>query len=139
MILRGLVLSAFLVAPAAGADLTVRVHGAHAARGQVLVTLFAGEAAWLKQPMADAAAAVNGRGEGRVTFPGLEPGSYGVSVIYDEDMDGTLDLNLLGIPSEAYGFSNGARGRFGPPDWGKVRFDVSGDGTAIDIDLGRAE
>jgi uncharacterized protein (DUF2141 family) len=37
-------------------------------------------------------------------------------------MDGELDSNFLGIPTEDYGFSNNARGTFGPADYDDAKF-----------------
>lgn len=45
------------------------------------------------------------------------PASVPVAVAVFQDLDGNrlLSKNAVGIPSEPYGFSNGARGLFGPP------------------------
>ena len=52
----------------------------------------------------------------------LEYGTYAIKVFHDENIDGELDTNILGIPSEDYGFSNNASGWFGPPSWEKSKF-----------------
>ena len=52
-----------------------------------------------------------------VEFDGLPYGEYAISIVHDEDGDGRLNTNVLGIPSEALGVSNDARGRFGPPSY----------------------
>jgi uncharacterized protein (DUF2141 family) len=52
-----------------------------------------------------------------VTFGDLAPGSYAVSVIHDANDNGDIDLNMFGIPTEGYGFSNGARATLGPPSF----------------------
>ena len=51
----------------------------------------------------------------RVVFTDLTPGDYAIAAFHDADGDGELATNLLGVPSEGYGFSNGARGFMGPP------------------------
>jgi uncharacterized protein (DUF2141 family) len=38
-----------------------------------------------------------------------------------------MDFNVLGIPTEAFGFSNNASGSFGPPKFEAARFTVKGD------------
>ena len=50
-----------------------------------------------------------------LVFPDLAEGRYAVSVMHDENGDGELDTNLLGVPTEGYGFSNDATGIMGPP------------------------
>ena len=46
-----------------------------------------------------------------------------------------LDTNLVGIPSEPYGFSRNARGRFGPPSFDDLAIEVGDDDLSIDIEL----
>ena len=36
----------------------------------------------------------------------LEPGTYGLSILDDENDNRTLDFNFLHVPSEGFGFSN---------------------------------
>ncbi len=64
----------------------------------------------------------------------LQPGSYAVAVFHDANGNGKLDTNFLGIPTEAYGFSNDARGSFGPPDFKDCLITITGP-TTISIRL----
>jgi uncharacterized protein (DUF2141 family) len=45
----------------------------------------------------------------------LPPGRYAVVVIHDLNKNGDLDTNVLGIPTEPWGVSQGARPRFRAP------------------------
>lgn len=65
----------------------------------------------------------------------LSYGDYAVAVYHDKNTNGELDTNLLGIPKEAYGFSNNARGRFGPASWDDAHFTVSSNQTKMVIDV----
>jgi uncharacterized protein (DUF2141 family) len=56
----------------------------------------------------------------------VAPGTYAVSVFHDENSNGKLDTNLMGIPREGVGASNGARGHFGPPKFDDAAFHFSG-------------
>src|SRR5687767_1943168 len=38
-------------------------------------------------------------------FEGIAPGTYALAVIHDENRDGELATNLMGMPKEGYGFS----------------------------------
>ena len=49
-------------------------------------------------------------------------GEYAVKVHHDKNANGILDKNAVGIVKEAYGFSNNARGFFGPPDYEAAAF-----------------
>lgn len=51
-------------------------------------------------------------------------GEYAIAVYHDKNENGKIDTNFLGIPKEDYGFSNNARGRFGPASWQDSKFKV---------------
>jgi uncharacterized protein (DUF2141 family) len=55
-------------------------------------------------------------------FEELPFGEYAIKLFHDENMDGELDSNFLGIPTEDYGFSNNASGTFGPADYDDAKF-----------------
>ena len=55
----------------------------------------------------------------------LAYGQYAIAVYHDKNKNGLLDTNMLGIPLEEYGFSNNARGRFGPASWSQAKFTVN--------------
>lgn len=48
-------------------------------------------------------------------FTGVAPGTYAVSVVHDENSNGKLDTNFIGMPREGVGASNDAKGHMGPP------------------------
>ena len=53
----------------------------------------------------------------------LPDDTYAVSVIHDQNDNGKLDTNFLGIPQEGFGFSNNPRIFFGPPSFSSASFD----------------
>jgi uncharacterized protein (DUF2141 family) len=59
-------------------------------------------------------------------FSGIAPGTYAVSVFHDENSNGKLDTNFMGIPREGVGASNDARGHLGPPKFDAAAFHFSG-------------
>ena len=74
-------------------------------------------------------------GEASVELSGLPSDGVAVSCIHDENSNGTLDKNFLGIPKEGYGFSNGAKGKMGPPKFDAARFVPAGDAMEITVRL----
>ena len=56
-----------------------------------------------------------------------------MAVIHDANMNGKLDTNLLGIPTEGYGFSNDARGLLGAPSFSAAGFQY--DGRNLDLTM----
>jgi uncharacterized protein (DUF2141 family) len=60
------------------------------------------------------------------SVPDLNPGKYAVRYYHDENLNGKMDTNLVGKPTEGYGFSNNVTGKFGPPPFKKWLFEISG-------------
>lgn len=56
----------------------------------------------------------------------LPAGKYAIASFHDANNNRELDTNMMGIPNEKYGFSNNARGMFGPPDLEDQLIDVRG-------------
>ncbi len=63
----------------------------------------------------------------------LAYGRYAISAFHDENDNGELDSGIFGIPSEDYGFSNDARGSFGPPDYEEAEFEFHETDQVISI------
>ena len=55
---------------------------------------------------------------------GLPAGNYAISVFHDENDDGELKKNIVGIPIENYGFSNNPSVIFSAPSFNKCSFRV---------------
>ncbi|MEI6851609.1 MAG: DUF2141 domain-containing protein [Bacteroidota bacterium] len=70
-----------------------------------------------------------------IKFENLPYGDYAVAVIHDINNDAKLDKNILGIPTEGYGFSNNAMGKYGPPTFLQSSFVFAGRDEARVIDL----
>jgi uncharacterized protein (DUF2141 family) len=66
-----------------------------------------------------------------LTIANLKPGKYAVRYYHDENMNGKMETNLVGKPTEGYGFSNNVTGKFGPPPFEKWLFEISGDKKII--------
>jgi len=81
----------------------------------------------------DAVAIDEGRAER--TFEEVPLGVYAVKVFHDENGNGDLDTNFVGYPTEAFGFSNDAMGRFGPPSFEEAAFAVETNPTRVRISL----
>lgn len=72
---------------------------------------------------------VNQKGTITYTIEAIKAGTYTLAAFHDINSDKELNTNLVGIPKEPYGFSNNARGTFGPPDLADQKFTVSGTTT----------
>lgn len=59
-------------------------------------------------------------GELRVSLDDIDPGTYAVAVFHDENNNGTLDQNALGIPTEPYCFSRKPKSKWRAPRFQEV-------------------
>ncbi len=120
------------------ATLTGRLTNLRGGRGTCYLALFAGPEGFSRhseQALRTLHVPVSGP-TCVFSFENLPPGSYALAVYHDENGDGKLDTNFLGIPTERYGFSNDARSMmFFPPSFAAARFVVPAAGTAISLRL----
>ena len=144
MILRNLILSASsaagfvlargLNAPATtlaqarddgSSSLRVEVSSFRNAKGTLNCRLFTEAASF---PDGDGArtvrAAISGA-QATCVFDDLPTGIYAVAVVHDENGNGRLDKNFLGLPTEGYGVSNNRTYAASSPKWDESRFNVS--------------
>jgi uncharacterized protein (DUF2141 family) len=73
--------------------------------------------------------------QARCDFADIPPGRYALAVVHDENMNGKLDTNAFGIPTEGYGFSNDVTGVFGAPAFSAASFAYDGRPLALTIRL----
>ena len=71
--------------------------------------------------------------EARCDFENIPAGTYALVVLHDENMNGKLDTNWAGVPTEGYGFSNNARGALGAPTFAAASFKY--DGRNVDLTM----
>jgi uncharacterized protein (DUF2141 family) len=116
----------------------VTVTGATNEKGQVLVALFLDDRGWPEdEDLAFGAVALPVEGTRVVAeFSDVPAGPFAVSVFHDEDLDRELDTGLFGIPTEDYGFSNDARGRFGAPSFEDARLELTaGESRTVTVSI----
>ena len=134
--LAGLALCALLAAQTArAADLEVTILGVERAEGSVLVALYASQQAFTERDPARGVKVEARPGPLRVAIPDVAPGTYSVSVFHDLDDDGVLGKSWVGTPSEPYGFSRNARGRFGPPKFDEMAIRLGDDDARVEIEI----
>jgi uncharacterized protein (DUF2141 family) len=112
-------------------NLTIQVNGLLHERGKVIANLFREGDDVMKIATASlhARASISDR-HAQLVFQNLKYGKYAVTVFHDENDNGNLDHNVLRMPAEPLGFSNGFQlGLFsGLPGFDKLEF-VFGPGT----------
>ena len=102
----------------------VEIVGLRNDKGQALCALFSSSRDFPKKTekaVAHSTSVISNR-HAVCEFPGVAPGTYAISVFHDENSNGKLDTNLMGIPREGVGASNDVKGHFGPPKFDAAAF-----------------
>jgi uncharacterized protein (DUF2141 family) len=144
---------AILVVPGAtharASELHVAVEGIRSPEGSLLIGLYdtaasfnraieeSGKEGFLNDPrrVAGAALRANGVLKAGVVFTNLRPGLYAIIAFHDENGNGKLDKNFWGVPTEPYGFSNGARAHLGPPSFADAVIRITDENAISTITL----
>jgi uncharacterized protein (DUF2141 family) len=118
-------------------ELHVRVHGVRSGAGNVTVVLYGDEPADFlargKRLQRRRVPASEGTVSLCLALPAA--GTYALALYHDEDGDRRLTRNLLGLPTEGYGFSRDAPTTFGLPSFDDVAFRAGPGSTRLEITM----
>ncbi len=123
------------LAHAQTASLTVEVHHFKNTNGRLKVALFNSEQTYLGDSQYSGDTIIYDLDRVQLVFEELPFGEYAISVYHDENENGVLDANFMGIPTEAYAFSNNAPSRFGPAKYENAKFMVESKSQTHSIQL----
>ena len=145
---RALLIVVLWTTTAQAAELRLRVKGVRSDAGELLIGLYAspeGFAGAIANATTNGLAPDKGRliglairakaGDQSAAFTELAPGRYAVIVVHDENDNGRLDANALGVPIEGYAFSNDARGFLGAPSFAAASVSVGEGDACITLSL----
>ncbi len=118
--------------------LTVRVTGARNAKGKIIVYLF-------RDPQGfptDTSKIIRQQSvnidpntmTALVVFKDLPPGMFAVTVLHDENDNGKMDTNFLGIPTEGYGASKDPN-KMRAPTFDEARFLLNAAEQTVNVKL----
>lgn len=124
------------VAPALAGSLSVRIEGIRNDHGKLLLALFDSPAHWPDGDKADVNAEIKARpGFVDFTFKDLKPGLYALGGFHDENANGKLDTNFLGIPTEGFFLSRDPQILFSTPSFDSVAVSVGAGDTHIVVHM----
>ena len=107
-------------------------------KGQLLVAVYNTDKS-MESDAAEAAIArqkVDAKAGASANFE-LPAGRYAIMVVHDENGNGQLDKNMLGIPKEPIGVSNGLKSKLRRPTFAECSFDLSAPGKTVTLQLER--
>ena len=115
-----LALSSGTVAAEELGTVNVELSGLAQASGNVYIAVYDSDDDWLGEDVVMQRKVVIAEAlDGELVRAALQlpPGEYALSIYYDENNNGKLDSNFIGIPKEPVAISNNARPSFGPPKY----------------------
>jgi len=113
----------------------IKVTGLHSEKGQVRIAVFNSSETWLgEHPVYSSTIKVDDQTV-TWTINDVPYGDYGIAAFHDENSNGKMDRNLVGVPKEPYGFSNNLTVILRAPRWGKGKFPVRNPITEISIEV----
>ncbi len=119
---------------ATAADLTIRLDNAPE-DGQLVFQVYDAADAFgdFRDPADEVV--MPARGDGDYQLSGISDGKIAVLVYHDENDNGLIDKNFIGIPRENLALSNDYRPK-GPPSFSKASFDMEpGQSASIDMEM----
>jgi uncharacterized protein (DUF2141 family) len=125
-----------LLIGAAGADapIEVGVTDLRSDKGMVRVSVCP-KARFMKDDCPWFASAPARKGGVTVTVTGVPPGQYAVQAFHDEDGNGKLGTNWIGLPKEGVGFSRDAMTRLLPPRFSRAVIDHGTEAQQVPVKI----
>lgn len=115
-------------------SIEVKISNIREIKGDILVAIFSNENDFLEKAVQSKSIKASAKIV-TIKFENLPHGDYAVSIIHDENSNGELDKNVVGIPKEGFGFGNNAMGTFGPPSFEKAKVQLKGQHVIQELSL----
>lgn len=119
------------VAPAFAADVDVAITGIKSSDGRMMCRIFGEGAGFPIRGASQTVHAAIADGSSRCRFGDLPAGQYAVAVLHDTNVNGKLDKNFLGFPTEGLAFSQNVRPRIGVPSFSSAAFKLGPEGARL--------
>ena len=106
--------------------LTITVTGIKNNSGKLTAEVYNSKGKFLKSALKTTSSTIKSN-TAIVVFNDLPKSEYTVMVYHDENNNGKLDKNFIGMPKEAVACSNNAKGFMGPPKYEDAKFSLIAD------------
>lgn len=117
-------------------DLTIKITDVENSNGKIQIGLYNTEKGFLDESKQYKKVRITASAPTTTyTFRGLPDGTYAIAIYHDENNDSECNRNLIGIPTEEFGFSNNVRPVVSAPSFKSAKFSLTEDKTlTIKID-----
>ncbi|MDR7212420.1 DUF2141 domain-containing protein [Flavobacterium piscis] len=120
-----------------GQNTHIKISGIRSEKGQILLNVFKNNQDYEQEKVSkklvfEKKAIANGL---MIIDCDLEPGIYGITLIDDENKDGELNKNLIGIPKEGFGFSDFFMEKMKKPVFDEFKITIKKEDNKINIKI----
>ena len=115
----------------AASTLTVQITGLRNAKGKINLTLYR-DSKFVETRDVEIDAKTS---SAKAVFEKIPQGIYAVYLFHDENINGKMDTNFMGMPTEGYGMSNNPKKRMGRPGFDETNFQLSQPEFQVEVKL----
>lgn len=103
--------------------LSIEINNIKSSSGMVWIGIYNSPKSFLvKEKAIIEGIQIHKEGSLTIEIPGLKFGQYAIAIFHDENNNGEMDRNLLGIPSEPFAFSKKPKSKWRLPKFEEVKF-----------------
>ena len=108
------------------ADIEVNIVGIKPISGKIMIALFNSKETYFELDKMLAGYEINVDSTNlNCTFHDLPFGTYAITIYHDEDNNGKMNRNWLGMPTEGYAFSNNFSSSIRPASFNDAAFELT--------------
>lgn len=105
------------------AYLTIKIQNIEILEGNIRIGIFNSSEMFLKKGSTYSSYIINVKDTSEtIIIDNLPKGEYAFMLYHDKNSDGKLNQNFIGIPKEAFGFSNNIKPKFSKPTFEECKF-----------------
>ena len=106
-------------------QLIIKISNIQKIKGEIKIGVFNQDTNFLKEGFAIKNYSIKvDKNTAVITITDLPKGEYAITMYHDENSDNECNRNFMGIPKEAYAFSNNFKPKFGPPKFKDCKFEL---------------
>ena len=123
--------------PADTGQVTINITGVDSKKGKLQIALFNSSEDFTDKPFKTEVIDLASTNDLKAVFSQLPSGEYSVAAYHDKNDNGKLDKNLVGAPTEDYGFSNDNRTgmRLSAPSFNDTKFSITDGSQDITVNV----
>ena len=124
----------FCLSNSYGQNTQIRVSEIRSGKGQIILNVFKNDEDYQKEKVSKKLVFEKKIENGSMIINcTLDPGTYGITLIDDENKSGELNKNMLGIPKEGFGFSDFFMEKMKKPAFDDFKVNVKNQNNKISI------